>query len=175
MIDQNMINLLKKNYHLHPGEIFVTGDDMNITTVLGSCVAVCIWDSKRGIAGMNHIMLPVTRDDEPYSTRYGNVATFVLYDMLRSEGCFPKFMRVMVFGGANAMAKFGTSGGVNVGQRNIDVTLKVLQKLKLDIIKKDLGGQRGRKIVFNVKTGKIDFNYLGQFDFGNEIESIIGG
>ncbi|MDH5559499.1 MAG: chemotaxis protein CheD [Deltaproteobacteria bacterium] len=162
----------KKSYHLHPGEIFISKEDMVINTVLGSCVAVCLWDSKRQIGGMNHVMLPVNPDDQPISTRYGNVATYVLYDMLREEGCYPRFIQAKIFGGANGMAKYGFKGGVNVGDRNIEITLKVLGKLKLEITGRDIGGHTGRKIQFDVRTGKIVHNYLGQFNFEKELNEI---
>ena len=41
-----------------PGEYFVSSEDLVIMTVLGSCIAACIWDGKMRIGGMNHFMLP---------------------------------------------------------------------------------------------------------------------
>ncbi len=73
---------LENNFHLQPGEIFVSGNGTSITTLLGSCVAVCLWDEKKKIGGMNHVILPKNRDDESPSSRFANVATFVLYDMM---------------------------------------------------------------------------------------------
>ncbi len=44
--------------YLHPGEVYVTGEPTRITTILGSCVSVCLFDARAGVAGLNHFLLP---------------------------------------------------------------------------------------------------------------------
>ncbi|PCI30736.1 MAG: hypothetical protein COB67_00880 [SAR324 cluster bacterium] len=158
----------KRNYHVQPGEVFLSKEDMRITTLLGSCVAVCIWDSHRKMAGMNHIMLPITMEEEFASTKYGNVATFVLYDMIRKEGSLPRFLEAQVFGGASRLALVDAGPAMNVGARNIEITLKVLEKLKVKVVRKEVGGHRGRKIYFDVQTGLVKASFIKRFNFLDE-------
>src|SRR5215475_5920107 len=65
-------------HYLIPGKIFVAAQPFAISTIVGSGVALCLWDSAQCIGGVNHYMLPQGPDDDPNATRYGNVANPVL-------------------------------------------------------------------------------------------------
>ncbi|MCP4756287.1 MAG: chemotaxis protein CheD [Proteobacteria bacterium] len=157
-----------RNYHLRPGEVFVTGESVVISTVLGSCVAVCLWDEKRRIGGMNHIVFPACRQGEALSTRFANVGTFVLYDLMKEEGAVRRLLNARVFGGASGIASFRHIAGLAVGHRNIEVVQAVLNKLDIPVVGKDIGGHTGRKIFFDVRTGKIRMSRLNSYDFVSE-------
>ena len=70
------------NYFLEPGYIFVSPQPAVISTVLGSCIAVCLYDAKRRIGGMNHFQFPATRRKDQATARYGNVALPYLIRMI---------------------------------------------------------------------------------------------
>ncbi|MDX2471001.1 MAG: chemotaxis protein CheD [SAR324 cluster bacterium] len=160
-------------FYLQPGEVFVTGQGTTITTVLGSCVAVCMWDPIKKIGGMNHVVMPRLAEGEEPSTKYGNIATFILLDMMVKEGSKPSNIQCSVFGGASKLGQHEfTQAKLRVGAINIEVTLKVLEHLKMKIIAQNVGGERGRKIILNTEDGKIDMNYLKSFDFSKEIKEI---
>src|SRR5690606_32079675 len=66
--------------HVHklaPGCFHVATADELISTLLGSCVAACIYDPLRAIGGMNHFLLPHGKPDDRHgapvssSNRYG--------------------------------------------------------------------------------------------------------
>lgn len=172
MKNQNPLHHNRQSYFLQPGEVFVSRKDMTISTVLGSCVAVCFWEERRKIGGMNHVMLPIFREGESPTTRFANVATFVLRDMMRDEGCGTRMLTARVFGGASSLSTSG-GGSLSVGPRNIEVTLAVLEKLKIPITGKDLGGDTGRKIFFDLHSGKIRMQYIRNYDFVHEKEDIL--
>jgi len=155
-------------FHLHPGEIFVTSNQRPIVTLLGSCVAVCLWDPVHKIAGMNHVVLPKNRDDEELTSRFANVATFVMFDMMKEEGAKKANLQTYVFGGASRLANQGAGSHLAVGKMNLEITLKVLQKLNLTVKHQDVGGEMGRRLHFNTETGKIDLKILRRFDFEHE-------
>jgi len=160
----------RDSYHLYPGEILVSKKNLIINTVLGSCVAVCFWDEKRKIGGMNHIMLPISPEGEFVTSRYGNVATFLLYEMIIKAGSNKHMIQTRIFGGASSLGKNNTEKSVlEVGMKNIEVTERVLKKLNLKIDSKDVGGHIGRKISFDLWTGKIKMSYLRRFDFDGEL------
>lgn len=161
--------------HLHPGEVYCSADNIIVNTLLGSCVAVCLWDERNEIGGLNHIMLPICRKEDAPSTKFGNVGTFVLYDLMLEKGALSKHIRARVFGGARGIGSSGIYTGLAVGDRNLEVTKAVLRKLGIPIISEDVGGSLGRKISFNLETGKILMKYLRNYNFLKEQKKTIEG
>ncbi|MGK5091124.1 chemotaxis protein CheB [Deltaproteobacteria bacterium TL4] len=147
--------------YLYPGEILVSQNPVVINTLLGSCVAVCLWDEQRKIGGMNHVVYPRSLEPSKLTTQYANVATFVLYDELLRAGAHKKGLTARIFGGANQrLPDDSLKDGISAGPQNVEITLKVLRKLNIPLIGQDTGGQRGRKILFDLQTGKILLEYL---------------
>ncbi len=81
---------------LQPGHLLVCEAPTRITTILGSCVAVCMWDPTRGVGGMNHFMLPLTTAGTAAGPRFGAVAMEQLVAKLRSLGARLPFLRARV-------------------------------------------------------------------------------
>ena len=154
--------------HVQPGEVFVTGESGTISTILGSCVAVCLWDKASGFSGMNHIILPISAEGEAASTRYANVGTYVLFDLMMEAGCRKENLVAKVFGGASGINANLNYTMLSVGSRNLAITFRVLARLEIQIAGQDIGGEQGRKIVFDTQTGKVRMNYLKGFDFRKE-------
>jgi chemotaxis protein CheD len=139
------------NYLLEPGYIFVAAKKGVISSVLGSCVSVCLYDRKRKTGGMNHFQLPYVREKHLATARYGNVATLTLVRMMINEGSKRKNLEAQVFGGSHnpeVSAK-------NVGKENVRVAKKILAREQVRIVSEDVGGEIGRKVVFNTDTNEI--------------------
>ncbi|OOZ38019.1 hypothetical protein BOW53_16745 [Solemya pervernicosa gill symbiont] len=109
-----------------PGEFYVTANDELITTVLGSCVSVCIRDRIFGIGGMNHFMLPhdnsgtgswVASDNVSVSTRYGTYAMEHMINEILKNGGNRKNFEVKVFGGGRILANMTDVGIKNINFR----------------------------------------------------------
>lgn len=100
---------------LHPGEYYSTGEDLVLSTVLGSCVAVALFDPKRGIGGLNHFMLagsvdaarPLLSD----AARYGMYAMELLINDLLKKGVRKQDLRAKVFGAASLLEFSGGTAG----------------------------------------------------------------
>jgi chemotaxis protein CheD len=133
-----------------PGEYFVSVDDMMITTVLGSCIAACIWDSRARAGGMNHFMLP-EGDVNDGGGRYGSYAMELLINQLLKAGARREFMQAKVFGGAQVMAGFTS---MNVGERNTQFVLDYLATEKIPVVSQDVLDIHPRKVCFFPVTGK---------------------
>jgi chemotaxis protein CheD len=144
-------SLIAGNYFLQPGYIYVTEKPMIISTVLGSSVSVCLHDRKRKTGGMNHFLLPSIHDRGKTTARYGNVATLALIRMMLNSGSKIKHLDAQVFGGA-LDPKTSTR---DVGRENILLARQILAKQRVKIVSEDVGGQRGRKIVFNTHTNEV--------------------
>lgn len=137
-----------------PGEYFVTNSGMLLVTVLGSCVAACIRDTKSGMGGMNHFMLPDDggRETVGASARYGTYAMEVLINHLLKMGARRNSLEAKVFGGGAVMASLSSS---NVGTRNAEFVLNYLKVEKIPIVAKDLLDSYPRKVYYFPDTGRV--------------------
>ncbi|MCG8390151.1 MAG: chemotaxis protein CheD [Cytophagales bacterium] len=140
-----------------PSTFFVHKTAHEIQTVLGSCVAVCLYDVKKQFGGMNHFMLPVWNDQGLATPKYGNIATNRLIDKMISLGSEKKDLVAKVFGGANGLVQ---NSVYEIGKRNITVAYEILERNHIPILKSDTGGVRGRKILMNTATNKILLKYV---------------
>lgn len=133
-----------------PGEYFVSNEDILIMTVLGSCIAACIWDPNAKVGGMNHFMLP-EGDSSDTSGRYGSYAMELLINEMIKLGARRETMQAKVFGGGQVMAGFTT---MNVGERNTRFVLNYLQTEGISLVSKDVMDIYPRKVVFFPTSGK---------------------
>ncbi|MCB0495886.1 MAG: chemotaxis protein CheD [Cyclobacteriaceae bacterium] len=142
-------------YYLYPSTLFAQREGHMVTTVLGSCVAVCLFDETKRLGGINHYMLPFWNGNELASPKYGNIAIENLVKKLEKLGASRSTMVAKVFGGANQL-----NHTVGVGQRNIKVAQEMLEELNIKIVAKSVGGEKGRKINFNTSTGEVFMKYV---------------
>ena len=141
---------------LMQGEIHYCIEPTLLVTVLGSCVAVCLWDKSRGIGGMNHFVLPVDPRAEN-NPRYGDVAIDELEAGLLWLGCKTADLQAKVFGGAAVLA---TGVREAVGTSNVRLALARLHEHRIRITAQRTGGTLGQQIRFNTSTGEVFFRYL---------------
>ena len=133
-----------------PGEYFVSRQEMAIVTVLGSCIAACLWDRSMRVGGMNHFMLP-DGDSSDFSGRYGSYAMELLINEMLKLGARRESMQAKIFGGGQVMANFTT---MNVGERNTAFVTEYLQTERIPIVSQDVLDIYPRKVVFFPSTGK---------------------
>lgn len=141
-----------------PGDYFVSWAPAEITTLLGSCVAACLWDSHRKIGGLNHFMLPDsplesnTLAEKTKSLRYGLYAMEVLVNDLLAMGARREHLSAKVFGGANIS---GVLNSQHIGRRNAEFVIDFLLKDKIKVVASDLGGGHSRRIRFSTQTSAV--------------------
>lgn len=133
-----------------PGEYFVAREPLAIMTVLGSCIAACLWDSRMRVGGMNHFMLP-DGDNGDSSGRYGSYAMELLINEMMKLGARRETLQAKIFGGGQVMANFTT---MNVGERNTKFVLDYLQTERIAVVSKDVLDIHPRKVCFFPVTGK---------------------
>ncbi|MGH1462014.1 MAG: chemotaxis protein CheD [Neptuniibacter sp.] len=141
-----------------PGEFYVSNSDMVITTVLGSCISVCIHDPVKKLGGLNHFMLPNSgsNDDLSRSMRYGFFAMEQLINELMKYGCRRESLQIKLTGGGEMIR----SAINQIGQQNIDFILQYLKDEGLNFIASDLGGNRARKVAYFPLEGRMLVNKL---------------
>ena len=138
---------------LMPGEYHVTTQDMMEVTVLGSCVAACIRDTRLGIGGMNHFMLPDSDlgDGAGKAARYGSYAMEILINHLLKLGARREYLEAKVFGGGNVLPGLTQA---NVGHRNAAFVLRFLATEHIRIVARDLEDVHPRKVVYFPRSGR---------------------
>ena len=134
-----------------PGQMFASREATTVTTILGSCVAICLWSPSRGIGGMNHYLLPEGAPTEANRLRYGNNANQALLQEVISLGCQASELRAKVFGGATLMASVNPA--LSLGKRNMEVALEFLKTNRITIVEKYVSELRGCKLVFYTNDG----------------------
>jgi len=147
-------------HYLYPGGIFVDPRPHLVTTVLGSCVSICLWDTVCKIGGINHYMLPLRNGEGLSSPKYGNVAIPKLINKMCQLGCREDDLVGKIFGGACMWQSVTRQAGV--GAQNIAQALQLLDEQGIRIISHDVGGKIGRKIVFNTENGVVLLRRIGK-------------
>ncbi len=141
------------SHYLLPGNLFAHQEEHIVTTVLGSCVSVCLWDPVTKIGGINHYMLPLWNGEGLASPRYGNIAITKLVEKMLDLGAEPAKLKAKVFGGGDVLS--GKNGFMNIGERNILLARDMLRDARIPIVSADTGGKNGRKLLFNTRTGVV--------------------
>lgn len=142
---------------LLPGECAASRGEKTFSTLLGSCIAACIYDNRRGIGGMNHFMLPDQGSMNPLkaaydkSARYGDYAMELLINRAMGLGAERRDLVAKLFGGAALVQHIDN----DIGLRNIEFALRYLYVEKIPIVASDLGGAFARKIDFNPASGQV--------------------
>lgn len=136
---------------LHPGQMCVSSTPCTVTTIVGSCVALCIWDSVRRIGGVTHYILAQGEAGQA-SCRYGDVAVETLIRKMMELGSSPHTMQAHVFGGACMFESFRHSERP-LGTMNVEIALEVLGKHGIKILTQQVVGRKGRKVVFQTSDG----------------------
>jgi len=150
------------SYFLHAGQVYVSLHPQSIVFILGSCVAVCIWDALNGIGGATHFLLPEWDGRGVASPRYGSVAIPTLLRALVEAGARREMLRARLFGGGclfEAM-RGNDSGSERLGDRNAEIALEILAKERIPVVSTEVGTVRGRRVVFQTNTGESHVSSL---------------
>jgi two-component system chemotaxis response regulator CheB len=154
-----------KRIFLLPGELAYARAGARLTTLLGSCVAVCLHDRARAAGGMNHFLLPRTSGRSDTPGRYGDTATEALIAEARAQGARAADLEASLYGGGNVLGLPETAGPGQrplVGEQNAAMARAVLSRHGIPIVHEDVGGTRGRRIVMNPETHAVQVQLLGQ-------------
>jgi chemotaxis protein CheD len=127
---------------------------VGLRSILGSCIGVVLYDRLGQLGGLAHILLPDSRGSTDHPGRYANTAVPAMVDelcRLRGPGV-KSSLQAKIAGGAKM---FETQGSIAIGEANHLAVRHVLDELKIAIVSSDIGGETGRNIIFNTKTGRL--------------------
>ncbi len=140
-----------RDYFLKPGYIYLPEKPTVISTVLGSSVSVSLYDKKLKTGGMNHFLFPFVETGKQATSLYGNIAVWTLVRMMLKNGSVLLNLEAQIFGGAHNSAESSR----NIGIDNVKAARTILNQKQIKVISEDVGGELGRKIVFNTLTYEI--------------------
>ncbi|MCJ8268326.1 MAG: chemoreceptor glutamine deamidase CheD [Psychrosphaera sp.] len=147
----------RKAIKLLPGDYFACGSDDMLVTVLGSCISVCLYESKLKIGGMNHFMLPNAQHTKgslvlqnTHSARYGNVAMEWLINDIIKLGGSRKYLSAKIFGGGCVIRAH-----VDIGKLNIDFVKQYCQIEEIPVVSADVGGVCARKLYYIPRDNQV--------------------
>ena len=146
--------------YVHPGQVAVSDQPGVITTILGSCVAVCLCDPVARIGGMNHYLLPGSSAATEPAARYGIAAIRELYESMVRRGALAGRMHAQIFGGAAVLAAFNSDAN-HLGARNVSLARTMLADYGVRVLSEDVLGERGRKLVFSPRDGATQVQLIG--------------
>ena len=140
-------------HYLIPGKIFVAAQPFAISTIVGSSVSLCMWDSARQLGGANHFMLPEGPEDSDNATRYANIANPALLRRMLDLGAETKTLEAKIFGGSLPNVSFGNESE-HVGDLNVKAVTHFLKMNGIRLVQSETGGTRGRKLIFHTDDGR---------------------
>ncbi len=146
---------------LKPCEYRICKGPEEIETLVGSCVSVCLYNIKNGQAAMNHF-LRASDEGKPNCDigEYGSLSTdHIIKSLLEIDGDVSHY-RAQVFGGAAVLKT--QSQAYSIGEKNIDIAMEVLGHYRIRVINKDVGGTRGRNIIFDTSKNTVHCRFAGQ-------------
>lgn len=153
-------NSVNGYHYLYPSALFAEKGRYQIKTILGSCVAVCLYSPEMQIGGINHYMLPLWNGVGLASPKYGNIAIEKLIAKLSELGCNKYKLFAKIFGGADQLINNGSDTLFKIGERNIIIAKKMLKEAGIQIVAENTGGIRGRKIRFDTWTGEVLMGFI---------------
>jgi len=158
MHEQYSHHFEKKMVSINAGEYYVSDSNEIISTLLGSCIAICLHDTEKGIAGMNHFMLPgrvlVGNYKLSNSDKYGINAIDTLLSTMEKRGSLRKNITAKIFGGGSVMECMKDST-MKIPFDNVSHAFMLIEMEDIPIIQSDTGGQFTRKVYMDVKSGKV--------------------
>lgn len=151
---------------IQAGEYYVCKGDEVISTILGSCVSVCIRDARLGIGGMNHFMLPGEDGALPgagasANARYGMYAMELVIGGIIKAGGGRDGLEAKVFGGGHVLPS-APACGETVPRANLDFVRRFLSLEEIPLVSYDVGGNCGRKVFYLPRTGQAFIKRLAE-------------
>ncbi len=154
---------------IEPGEFYVSTKQEVISTLLGSCVAACLFDETNRVIGMNHFLLAYRHHSfskpsiESEEGRYGMYAMELLINNMMAKGAMRNNLQAKCFGGGDVLHLRGETGGRrSVGGANIDFIREFLENENIPLVGSALGGKHGRNVHFVGEDNSVYVKAIGK-------------
>jgi chemotaxis protein CheD len=135
-----------------------------ITVGLGSCIGIALFDSKKKIGGLSHIMLPDSTQFNKITNenKFADLAIPALIEKMIELGASKRNIKAKIAGGASMFNFSDKSMIMDIGKRNGISVKKVLSELTINLVSEDIGGNKGRTMILDVANGNVSIRTVGQ-------------
>jgi chemotaxis protein CheD len=140
------------------GELAVAKDEGVLRTLLGSCIGLALFDRRRRVGGLAHIVLPASEGKDGPPGKFVDTAIPGLLAEMRKLVGGEVTPTARVAGGANM---FATELVRTVGLQNIEATEQLLDELRIPVVGRHVGGEQGRRMSLDAATGVIVIEIVG--------------
>lgn len=139
------------------GELHVAGRDAILSTFVGSCIAMCLYDPESKVGGMAHVLLPDSSKNTSAGTeaKYADLALENTLRMMIEKGARQERLVAKIAGGAKIFSHEGSEDIFNIGIRNAEAVKSLLQKKDIRVVGEDVGMGSGRWVIFDTNSGKV--------------------
>jgi chemotaxis protein CheD len=137
--------------------------DKLITVGLGSCVGIAIYDNAARLGGLAHIMLPDSSQFNKITNqiKFADLAIPILVEDMIKQGAKLRNMRAKIAGGASMFNFSDKSIIMDIGNRNGIAVKNALKILAIPIVAEDIGGNKGRTLIFDTGSGILSIRTVG--------------
>ncbi|NRA30168.1 MAG: chemotaxis protein CheD [Parvularculaceae bacterium] len=125
------------------------------STLLGSCIAFCLYDPVAGKGGLNHFLLAHAPQGEDCDTRYGTIALPPLVNNLCAVGCDRSRLEAVVAGGSDILSNIHP-----IGTENAKFALEWVKEQGIKLVHQDVGGRDPRRVRFLPTTGEYRIQHV---------------
>jgi chemotaxis protein CheD len=142
-------------------QVCISRSPTKLTAVLGSCLGICLYHPKSRTGGLAHTVLPQSNGQATQAPgKFVDTAILYLVETFRkSLGISPNELQAKLTGGA---CMFPTTGPLQIGDANIQQAVTKLQELGIPVVSQDVGGTKGRRITFDLATGRVEVQQVGE-------------
>jgi len=149
---------MSERIFINPGGIYFGRGDLNIETLLGSCVAIVFWHPQQRLGGLCHFVLPARvraslAGQPPLDGRYGEEAVRQILSDIKRHGTDVRDYTVKVFGGGRVLDL--PESDERVGQINARFALEILKRQNIEVKARDIAGEGYRYLRFDLSTGDV--------------------
>lgn len=148
---------LKEN-RIIAGGVYASDQPSIVRTLLGSCVAACLYDPAKGIGGMNHFMLPTSLEVDNMPARFGVHAMELLINRIMNLGGDRRRLKAKVFGASRVIEAF--KEGPQVAEKNALFIREFLKAEGIPIVAEKLGGTEPLEVRFHIHSGRVQVKAL---------------
>lgn len=137
-----------KSVYISQGQHAVGRDvEMVVSTILGSCISICLWDPVAGVGGMNHLLLPDAKQGSE-TLSAGALDMDILINKMMPLGAERPRLRAKLFGGSSML-----NGRTDIGARNAEFGRRYLANEGIPCDASNVGGTKARRLKYWPATG----------------------
>lgn len=140
------------------GQAILASDPAWLTTILGSCIAVTLYSPRLRLGMLSHVVLPQSTGQTAYPAKFADTAITHMVTTLQGHGAGPSSLVAKVAGGA---CMFGDGKFMQIGESNIQAALQALATAGIPVVGKDVGGNLGRRVCFDLASGSLTVECIG--------------